>query len=112
MPLNPRALPCPQSAARSIFRADPWKVPSAPQWEGSRPQEEEQTGVGEVPIIESPNPTPFPCLPSLPSPRGLQEQGQPLQQQSQNNKTLMEITKEGGEKREQGQGIAHIIPSS
>lgn len=24
----------------------------------------------------------------------------------------MEIMKEGGEKREQGQGIAHIIPSS
>ena len=81
--------------------------------EGSRPQEEEQAGVFEVPVIVPPNPTPFPCVPSLPSPRGLREQGQqgqPLHQHSQ-NKTLMEIMKEGGEKREQGQDFAHIIPS-
>lgn len=70
--------------------------------------------MSEVPVIMPPphTHTPFPCVSSLPSPCGLPGAGPTTPAAFTKQQTLMEIMKEGGEKREQGQGLYHSLQPS
>lgn len=84
---HPRAPPCPLSALRSILRGRPLEGSICSSVGRKDPGPRKRSRQGCLRSLSSCPPTPLHFLVSPPpNPCGLREQGQPLQQHSQNNR--------------------------